>query len=233
MDGYPALACGSGTRALFCRSTIQRGYSGASALAFSRAARSSWLRSSSAAAYVVRKLLRRFGAYDDAHDAFLMEQPSERHPRHRYAVPFGNETNGVDDVIGVLALNRGKIQARASRIVRASEIAAELAAQQATGQRTPHHQAKFLFCHQRNDLPLDVAAGDGVVSLDGFETRPALRRREAERFHDLPGHQIRTADIADMTGAHEVVERALFRRGASPSRRREFGRDRCSQYPAA
>ena len=148
-----------------------------------------------------------------------MQKPSQRDPRHRDAVPLGDRMNCIDDIVGVFALNRRKIEARAPRVVWPGKVAAKLAAQQAARKRAPDHQPEPFLRHQRNDLALDISAGNRIIGLDRFKARPSLACGETERLHDLPGHQVRAADVADLTGAHEIVERPQ----CFVERRREVG----------
>ena len=61
---------------------------------------------------------------------------------------------------------------------------------------------------QRHQLPLVVAADQRVIRLVGDVARQAVLLRDGQRLHQVPAREIRAADVADLAGAHQVVERA-------------------------
>ena len=60
----------------------------------------------------------------------------------------------------------------------------------------------------REELTLDVAVGERVGPLQGDEGRPAAQLGERHRLRDHPRGRVRDADVQDLPGRHEIVERA-------------------------
>src|SRR5690242_13368876 len=94
------------------------------------------------------------------------------------------------------AIDRREIERRAARTFGPARFLLEFAAEQATGERAPHHDAQALIQGEGNDLPLELAAGDRVVSLNALEAVPTLTLGDAERFHHLPRGMVGHADVA-------------------------------------
>ena len=61
---------------------------------------------------------------------------------------------------------------------------------------------------ERHQLPLVVAADERVVRLVGHVARPAVALGDGQRLHQVPAREVRAADVADLPGLHQVVERA-------------------------
>ena len=85
--------------------------------------------------------------------------------------------------------------------------AADLAGEAAPAERAPHDGADALLEAERHQLPFVVAADQRVVGLVGDVARVAVLVGDAERLHDVPAGEVRHADVADLAGAHERVER--------------------------
>ena len=116
--------------------------------------------------------------------------------------------HGRDTRPGAILVHGRKIEAGAARALDCGGAGPELAGQKAARQRRPDHQPKLLFQEHGNQVPLQVAAGDGVVGLQGLEARVSLRLASAERLGDLPGRPIGDADITHQALAGQVVQRA-------------------------
>ena len=84
---------------------------------------------------------------------------------------------------------------------------AELAGEPAPAERAPDQRADALVEAERHQLPLIVAAEQRVIDLMGGIARIAISLRDRQRFHQLPAGEVRDADIAELAGADEVVER--------------------------
>ena len=112
--------------------------------------------------------------------------------------------------------------------------AADLAGEPSPAERAPDDRAHLLVERQRHQLPLVVAADQRVIRLVGDVAGQAVFLRDGQRLHQVPAREVRAADVADLAGAHQVVERAehLLDR-ASWRRRRGADRGRCSRCRAA
>ena len=218
----------------FCRSIIQPGYSGGSALTSSRVASSSAASVTSAAAML-------------SSSCSIVRAPTITVVTKGWCSSQARAIRATEtpcaSAIGRMASMQAKARSLStggkSKVTRREPSGplpsrSYLPRQQPAGERAPDHQPDPLVLQQRRDLALEVAAGDGVVGLQRGEARPAVAVGDAERLHDLPGRPVRAADIADMALAHEVLERAhglLDRRRAG--RGRGSGRGRYSRCRAA
>ena len=113
----------------------------------------------------------------------------------------------VEDLPGAFLVNEGEVELGAARVGGFLVFAAEFATEQAAGERAPDEQAGLLGFEQRDEFALEVAAGDGVVGLQGIEAREVQELRDGEGFGDLPGLPVGDADVTDLAGADEGVER--------------------------
>ena len=96
-----------------------------------------------------------------------------------------------------------------SRLVCGQRLAAaDLAGQPAPAQRAPDDRADLLVERQRHQLPFVVAADQRVVRLMGDIAGQAVFLRDRQRLHQVPAGEVRAADVADLAGAHQVVQRA-------------------------
>ena len=112
--------------------------------------------------------------------------------------------------------------------------AADLAGEAAPAERAPHHRADALVEAERHQLPFIVAPDQRIIGLMRDIARQAVAVGDGERFHQMPAGEIGAADIADLAGAHEVVERRehlLDRRLRVESR--AAGTGRCGRSAAA
>jgi hypothetical protein len=114
----------------------------------------------------------------------------------------------VDAIVGALLVDRRKVERSAAAARFGGLLAPVLAAEEAAGERTPDHQADAFALQHRDQLALEVAAGDRVVGLQALEARQAEPLGNAERLRDLPGRPVRNADVAHMAVLHQGVERA-------------------------
>src|SRR5258707_7853906 len=60
---------------------------------------------------------------------------------------------------------------------------------------------------QRHQLPLVVAPDQRIVDLMRNVAGPTMLRGNVERLHELPAGEVRDADIPNLAGAHDGVER--------------------------
>ena len=96
-----------------------------------------------------------------------------------------------------------------SRLVcRQRLAAADLAGQPAPAERAPDHGADLLVERQRHQFPFVIAAHQRVIGLMGDVAGQPVFFGDGQRLHQVPAGEIRAADVADLAGAHQVVERA-------------------------
>src|ERR1700734_2125226 len=90
-----------------------------------------------------------------------------------------------------------------------------LAAEEPTGDRAPHKNAKLLIDGDGNELVFGLARLQRVVDLLRHERHAAVAARDLHRLHHVPAGVVRAADVTHLAGAHETVERLhrLFERG--------------------
>ena len=87
---------------------------------------------------------------------------------------FRERSHHFEDLPGPLFIHDRKVVVSAARICGFLVRAAELAGKQAAGKRTPHEQPDLLRFQQGNDFPLEIAAGDRVVSLKRIKSGQVL-----------------------------------------------------------
>ena len=71
----------------------------------------------------------------------------------------------------------------------------------------PHDRAHALIEAERHQFPFVVAADQRVIGLVGDIARQAIAIGNSQRLHQMPAGEIRYADIADLAGADQIVER--------------------------
>src|SRR5467141_3114283 len=112
---------------------------------------------------------------------------------------FRDRSHHVEDLPGPLFVHDRKVVFSAARIRGLLVRPGELAGKQATGERTPYEQADLFGFQQGNDFPLEIAAGDRVISLKRIESRQVPDFGDAEGFGDLPCLPVGAADVADLS----------------------------------
>ena len=85
--------------------------------------------------------------------------------------------------------------------------ASVLAGKQAAGQRAPDQDAQALVNRERNQLVLGLPSLQGVVDLLGHEPREPVALGDAQGLHQVPGGEVRGADIAHLAVADQVIQR--------------------------
>ena len=136
------------------------------------------------------------------------ELPGERDARHGDVGLFRNRPQRSQHASASARGPRGEIERRAPRPFRTRLVGVELAGQQPPSERAPRQDREPRTAAQRDDLPLDVAPRDRVVDLPALEPGEAVGVGVGDRFHREPRWEVREADVADLPGAHDVVERA-------------------------
>jgi hypothetical protein len=64
-----------------------------------------------------------------------------------------------------------------------------------------------LVARERHQLPLIIAAEQRIVDLVRDVARPAVAVGDGERLHQLPAGKIGDANIAQLAGTYERIER--------------------------
>ena len=157
---------------------------------------------------VVAQLVVVAGADDHAGGDALMKQPGEGQPRDRDLQLARHLAERVEHGVAARLVDRREVEARAAGPGGALLVAPELPAQKTTRQRAPDEEAHLLGLHQGDQLPFQIASDDRIVGLDGLEALEAVPLADAERLHEVPGGEVRGAEVADLTRAHQIVERA-------------------------
>src|SRR6266403_4885128 len=131
---------------------------------------------------IVLKLVEAFRANDDRGYHRLCQEPCERETCRTTSMRFRDRSHHFEDLPGPLFVHNGKVVVSAARIRGLLVRPAELAGKQATGKRTPYEQANLFGFQQGNDFPLEIAAGDRVISLKRIESRQVPDFGDAEGF---------------------------------------------------
>src|SRR5712672_2681162 len=164
---------------------------------------------------IVLKLVEAFRANDDRGYHGLCQEPRERETCRATSMCFRDRRHHVEDLPGPLFVHDRKVVFSAARIRGLLVRPGELAGKQATGERTPYEQADLFGFQQGNDFPLEIAAGDRVISLKRVELGQIPELGDTEGSGDLPCLPVGAADVADLSLLYQGVESAkrLFERG--------------------
>src|SRR5204862_6768302 len=73
---------------------------------------------------------------------------------------------------------------------------------------SPVHGRNLQFDSKRYQLPFLVPADERVIRRLGDVARQSVFLRAGERLHQMPAGKVRATDVADLAGAHAIVERA-------------------------
>ena len=157
---------------------------------------------------VVVELVEALGADDDRGDEGLGEDVGEGDGGGRDVVGFGDGDEDVQDAPGAVLVDDGEVEVGAAGVFGLLVFAGELAGEQAAGEGAPDEQAGLFGFEEGDDVALEVAAGDGVVGLEGIEAGEVFELGDGEGFGDLPGEPVGDADVADFALLDEGVEGA-------------------------
>ena len=152
---------------------------------------------------VVFELVEAFGSDDDGGDDGFGEQPGEGDAGGAAVVGFGDGSHDVEDAPGALFVDDGEVELGAAGVCGFLVFAGELAGEEAAGERAPDEEAGLFGFEERDEVALEVAAGDGVVGLKGVEAGEVFELGDAEGFGDLPGLPVGDADVADFACSDE------------------------------
>src|SRR5580704_14394238 len=157
---------------------------------------------------VVLELVDAFGSDDDGGDDRLGEQPGEGDACGAAVVCLRDGGDDVEDAPGALLVDDGEVEVGAAGVGGFLVFAGELAGEETAGEWAPDEEAGFFGFEERNEVALEVAAGDGVVGLEGVEAGEVFELGDAEGLGDLPRLPVGDADVADFTLLDEGVEGA-------------------------
>jgi hypothetical protein len=157
---------------------------------------------------VLVQLVETLGADDHRGDERLRQDPGERDRGGGDVVRLGDGADDVEHAPGTLLVDDGEVEGGAAGVFGLLVLAGELAGEQAAGEGAPDEQADLLVLEDGDDLALEVAAGDGVVGLQGVEAGEVLVLGDAEGLHEAPGVPVGAADVADLSLLDQGVEGA-------------------------
>jgi hypothetical protein len=123
-------------------------------------------------------------------------------------VRLGDGGDDVEDVPGALFVDEGEVEVGAAGVGGLLIVAGEFAGEETAGQRAPDEEAGLFSFENGDEFALEVAAGDGVVSLQSVEAGERAEVGEGEGLGDLPGLPVGDTDVADLAGFDEVIESA-------------------------
>src|SRR3954471_5667465 len=132
--------------------------------------------------------------------ARLVQQPRERKLGRRDTADAGHLRQAFNQrpiELGLVERLQERIAPGASRLLVPPR-------KQAASKRAPRDHADALVDALRNHLPLLLAVDQVVVVLHRHERR----RSDALRLRELPGVHAAGADVAGLSGLHDVVQRA-------------------------
>ena len=121
---------------------------------------------------------------------------------------FGDGDEDVHDVPDAVLVDDGEVEGGAAGVFGLLVFAGEFAGEEAAGEGAPDEEAGLFGFEEGDDVALEVAAGDGVVGLEGVEAGEVFELGDAEGFGDLPGEPVGDADVADFALLDEGVEGA-------------------------
>ena len=143
-----------------------------------------------------------------ARDPWPLHHPRQRQLRDRDP-GLGREALhrlGEREVLRVQLGGKARLRPRA-RVLGRLGPGAVLAGQDAAGQRIVRQHAHPLVAAQWDQFGLDPPVGRRVRRLDGSVPCEPAAVACPQRFTQLPGGVVRTADVADLPGPDQVIER--------------------------
>ena len=190
------------------KGSIQPGYSGGRALTSSSCLSSSAVSLRSTAARLSLSWSRRLAPMMmEVTKGLASSQAREmRAGLQLWALAMGAMTSRM--LPGALLVDDGEVEVGAAGVFGLLVFAGELAGEQAAGERAPDEEAGLFGFEEGDDVALEVAAGDGVVGLEGVEAGEVFELGDGEGLGDLPAEPVGDADVADFALLDEGVEGA-------------------------
>src|SRR6202042_516951 len=158
---------------------------------------------------VLEQLLFVPRADDNVGDSRAPQEPVERNLWNCLAGLLGDAIERVDNIEQALLVVarpgfRNGVRAGA-RLRRLS--APDFTRQLAPAERAPDDRANALIAAELHQLPFVVAIEQRIIGLVGDIAGIAVTVRSRERLHQMPAGEIRAADVTNLAGANELVER--------------------------
>src|SRR6202162_5504953 len=119
---------------------------------------------------IILKLVEAFRPNNDRGYCRLGQEPCDRETCRTAAMCFRDRSHHVEDLPGPLFVHDRKVEVGAARTCGPLVHPAVLAGKQAARKGTPYQQADLFGFQQWNDFPLEIAAGDRVISLQRVES---------------------------------------------------------------
>src|ERR1700737_4186286 len=121
----------------------------------------------------------------------------------------GHLIQRIQDVVANLLIERyERTRVRETAPGRCRIVAAVLPRQKTSGKRAPDQNADVVVLGERLELEFEASADKAVVHLRGHESLQPQAALQPERGGRLPRHKIGETDVADLSLAHEIIERA-------------------------
>ena len=166
---------------------------------------------------VIAELGRGAAANNDRGHASTPQEPSQRNLGTRYAAPFGDWNNFIDNAPQAFLIADRRLDpvCQLPRSFGCRLIAPVFARQEPARERAPDQNPEALVERDRYQLILHLARLQRIVDLLADETLTALICANPQRFHQMPRRRAGATDIADLAVPDEAVERPerFVRRG--------------------
>src|SRR5882724_1999496 len=149
-------------------------------------------------------------ADDDIRNSRSLQQPVQGDLRHALAGFLGDPVERIDDAVEVFLGYRRAVVRRGVQTadLRHGLAAPEVAGEPPPAERAPDDGADLLVDAQGHELPFVLAPDQRIVGLMGDVARQSVLLGDRQRLHQVPAREVRTADVAQLAGTHEIIERA-------------------------
>src|SRR5437588_7985485 len=158
---------------------------------------------------IVFELIHLGGAENDASDKRFRHQPSQRDLRYARPVCAPDFAHLFDDAETQFLIKGNKVEAGQAisllLLFLLEALTRVFPAQKPAGQRTPHRHAGASGAQKGHEFVFEIAREQRVIHLSAGETRPAALFLNGKRRGRLPCWPIGKTEIADLSGAHEIV----------------------------
>ncbi len=114
----------------------------------------------------------------------------------------GNFSHHVNNVESPVLINGWKVERHSPSIRVGLVVPRELPRKKSSRQRAPGKHGETLVLHQGEHLAFKFSPSDRVIGLCADELGQAVLTGDTERFHKLPGGQVRTSDVSHLTGTN-------------------------------
>src|SRR5262249_6194955 len=144
---------------------------------------------------------------DDGAHVRLLIHPGERYFRNTSPTLFGDVLNRFESpVVTFVRESSPQVELGQAAVLRRLLARAIFAGQKPAAKRTPGNHTDLFGAAERQDLALDFTRNQAVLRLQAVETRVVVFVADPKAFHQLPGHEVGGAEIADFALADQVVQ---------------------------